>query len=170
MSQPFHASGQSRGFAIHFYTIFAIWIDRLSGKAEVTFTESERMVGQLLNRDVMISCTTQIATANNVAATRLRDEGKIDQARRVLSDNSVYLEEAGKKLQSDFLLQYGSSNRSDAQNLGADNWKRQRKIMRFGQQVNTKQQSISGPAAPNSLSNPVPPPSSSSSQKGVKTP
>jgi Ca-activated chloride channel family protein len=144
--------------------------DRLSGKAEVTFTESERMVGQLVNRDVMISCTTQIATANNIAATRLRDEGKIDQARRVLRDNSVYLEEAGKKLQSDFLLEYGFSNRSDAQNLGADNWKRQRKIMRFGQQVNTKQQSVIGPAAPSSLTNQGQTTPSSSSQKGVKTP
>ena len=144
--------------------------DRLSGKAEVTFTESERIVGELLNRDVMISCATQIATANNISATRLRDEGKIDQARRVLRDNSVYLEETGKKLKSDFLLQYGFSNRSDAQNLDADNWKRQRKIMRFGQQVNTKQQSISGPSVPSSLIPQGQPAPSSSSQQGVKTP
>ena len=143
--------------------------DRLSGKAEVTFTESKEIVGSLLNRNVMISCATQIATANNIAATQLRDEGKIEQARRVLSDNSAYLEQTGKQLNSDFLLQYGFSNRSDARNLDADNWKRQRKIMRFEQQVNTKQQSTSGSvgASPSTSQGQITVPSS---QKGVKTP
>lgn len=115
--------------------------DRLSGAVKLGFSESKEVVGARLNRDVMISCTTQIATANNAIATRLRDEGKVDQARRVLTDNYAYLEERGRALKSDFLLQYGISNRADALNLDEENWKRQRKQMRFLQQINMKQQS-----------------------------
>ncbi len=137
--------------------------DRLSGAAKLSFSESKEIVGAQINRDVMISCTTQIATANNAIATRLRDEGKVEQARRILTDNYAYLEERGRALNSDFLLQYGFSNRADAQNLDAENWRRQRKAMRFRQQVNMKQQSagnsvqqqLDEPALPQSFQGPA---------------
>ena len=115
--------------------------DRLSGAAELSFTESKQVVDNQLNRGVMISCATQIATVNNAAATQLRDEGKIEQARKVLTENSFYLQQTGRALNSDFLLQYGFANQSDASNLDERNWKRQRKVMRYGQQINAKQQS-----------------------------
>ncbi len=129
--------------------------DRLSGGAKLSFSESKKIVGAKLNRDVMISCATQIATANNAVATQLRDEGKVEQARQILTDNFAYLEENGKALNSDFLLQYGFSNRADALNLDGENWKRQRKQMRFRQQINMKQQSsgnsVQQPGATSSL-------------------
>ena len=115
--------------------------DRLSGAAELSFSESKQVVSNQLNRGVMISCATQIATVNNAAATRLRDEGKVEQARRILTDNSLYLQQTGRALNSDFLLNYGFSNQSDALNLDEKNWKRQRKMMRYSQQINAKQQS-----------------------------
>ena len=114
--------------------------DRLSGAASVTFSESKEVVSHCLDREVMISCATQIATFNNQTATLLRDEGKVAEARRVLLDNGAYLERFGQELNSDFLLKYDASNRIDASNLDAESWKRQRKLMRFGQQINLKQQ------------------------------
>ncbi len=116
--------------------------DRLSGTAEVTFTVSKELVARSIDRDVMVSCTTQIGAANNAKATSLRDQGKVDQARQVLLDNGRFLQERGRQLDSYFLLQYGLSNNADASALDSDSWDRQRKIMRFGQQLFRKQQSL----------------------------
>jgi Ca-activated chloride channel family protein len=72
----------------------------------------------------------QISADNNVRAMMLRDQGKVDEARKVLQHNTQYLYDNAARYNSKRLQDYGVSNEGDAKNLSPGKWKKRRKEMR----------------------------------------
>ena len=102
---------------------------RLTSSLRVRFSDSKEVVEKQRNPSVMIEAVKQIAVENNKLAVRLRDEGKIAEARKVLMDNAFYCDENWKKFGSKKLHQMGADNWSDSKNLEKDKWRLQRKRM-----------------------------------------
>ncbi len=109
--------------------------DRLSSSVAARFTASESEVAKSVNRDVMVACVAQIAVENNIKATELRDQGRIDEARRMLLQNRDYLTLNGEALNSEFLRNYGGGQGGQALNLDEAKWNANRKQMRYEQQA-----------------------------------
>ncbi len=92
------------------------------------------------NRSVMTSVTTQIAVIENERAVKLRDDGKVEEARGILNSNAAYLKSAGAKYGSKKLQTMSTDNEKEAQNLDNNNWAATRKSMRFKQHKGKTQQ------------------------------
>jgi len=108
----------------------------------VRFSEKPEEVSAGENRAVMISASQLIANDQYKVATRLRDEGKIDEARKLLLSNTEYLVERAKRYQAPALKDFSEQNVKDAEKLeNADEWNKTRKNMRKLQHSNDFQQS-----------------------------
>ncbi len=83
----------------------------------------------------------QVATERNELATQLRDEGKVEEAQKLLIMNAGYLQQQAVILESEELDSYGLENTKDAQNLSPSSWGSRRKAMRGNQYKNKTQQS-----------------------------
>jgi hypothetical protein len=70
----------------------------------------------------------------------LRDQGKIEEARKVLLDNAAFLSENAVKYNSKELEDYKGKNRKDADNLAPAVWESQRKAILSEQNVRQSQQ------------------------------
>ncbi|MDB4738006.1 VWA domain-containing protein [Verrucomicrobiales bacterium] len=113
--------------------------DVLTSTVKVRFTETISEVTKNTNKEVMASCLLQIGTIENDRALALRDAGKVKEARKVLLDNGVRLQQQGKDLGSKNLSHYGKQNTIDADLLDKKNWLLNRKKMRDTQYKNLKQ-------------------------------
>jgi Ca-activated chloride channel family protein len=108
--------------------------DTLAAAVKARFSSSEREIAASVSPEVMAACAIQVATVNNGAALELRDEGKVEEARKLLLANQLFCEQQGSLWGDQKLVEYGGENESQAANLDPENWGRQRKIMR-GQQL-----------------------------------
>ena len=70
------------------------------------------------------------ANEQNRLATRLRDEGRVDDARRLLLSNSDYLSTNAIELGSEVLRVQRDLNYRQSQVIDDKNWKKTRKLMR----------------------------------------
>ncbi len=116
----------------------------LKGEAELRFSDSDADIRASVDKDVLASVTTQIATERSEKAVALRDSGKTDEAKRVLQENAAYLKEQADKLPSAAaapLKELSKRNLKDAENLNSNVWERTRKSMRADQYKNKTQQS-----------------------------
>lgn len=104
--------------------------ERVNASAAVTYSDSSREVAQRENRQVMISAVEAIAVERNKSALALRDEGKVEQAQKMLLDNASYLETNARRYKSKRLDAFSAGNNEDARNLEGRSWKRQRKAMK----------------------------------------
>ena len=104
--------------------------DTLGGELRIRYDASESAVEANLDRTVMVDVTEQIATERNEYALTLRDQGKLEEARQVLTGNAAYLYENADLYQSDRLRSYGEQNGEAGRNLDEAGWLRQRKVMR----------------------------------------
>jgi len=102
-------------------------------RVAAAFSESAAIVEAHTREDVMADSIYQLACEQSVLATRLRDEGKINEAKQVLFSNVQLLTENAGKLDDDRLREYASSNQMVVENLDGESWKRQRKILRVEQ-------------------------------------
>ena len=82
-----------------------------------------------------------IALEQNEIAMKLRDKGKLDQARQVLVKNNEYLKMNAATYKSKKLDAYATENAEAADNLDEKKWNKQRKIMRESQFKRATQQS-----------------------------
>lgn len=99
-----------------------------------TVTRSRDTYETALNKRVRADVVEQIAIENNEKALVLRDEGQVEQAQKILYDNSSYLRENAAGLGSDKLDAYAQENFRDAETVQSDeNWNVQRKGMRESQ-------------------------------------
>jgi len=114
--------------------------DEIRSKVEVAFTDSERLVEEKTDKVAMADIVEQIATDRNFTAMKLRDQGKIEEAKALLFGNAAYLNDMGNKYNSQRLLDYGVDNDGDGNNLDDANWARQRKDMQSRQIYNMNQQ------------------------------
>lgn len=85
------------------------------------------------NKDVMVSAIEQLATIENIRAVKLRDAGRIKEAKRVLRANSAMLKAKSKQYKSKKLEVQSSQNDEAVQNLAPAQWNSQRKMMRDSQ-------------------------------------
>ncbi|MFP4057720.1 MAG: vWA domain-containing protein [Candidatus Brocadiia bacterium] len=104
--------------------------DQLTSSLAVRFAASQELVDKNANGEVQEAAVAQIATFNNALATRLRDEGKIEQARQLLLENAEFLGRNAAALESEQLRTLQKAQKDDADNLDAENWGEQRKKMR----------------------------------------
>ena len=114
--------------------------DRLTSAMAVRFTENPEEVAKHRNGDVMVAVVELIATLTNKRAVELRDQGKIEEARKLLNDNGAFLTANATLYKSKRLQDYGDANDIQADNLDGLNWERNRKEMRAYQWYNTQQQ------------------------------
>jgi Ca-activated chloride channel family protein len=104
--------------------------DKLTSALAVRFTEDPRAVDKAENREVMTSAVEQVANENNKVATTLRDQGKVEEAKKVLLDNVAFLQKNAEKYQSERLRKQQEFNNDNAQKLVGKDWDTERKRMR----------------------------------------
>lgn len=124
--------------------------DQLIAKAEVTYfdlsnnkttkahsqsvarySKDQAIVKKSRNREVMITAVDFIANEKNLAAIKLRDEGKIEEAKTALYDNQTYLNENAKIWDSSELAEEAVLNWNDAHTVENNSkWGLKRKAMR----------------------------------------
>jgi len=115
--------------------------DKLKRKVEAAFSNSKGLIEQRANRKVMANVIELIATERNELALELRDKGRTQEACRLLSTNEAYLNDNFARYKSPKLKKYAEQQKEDRDNMDAQNWHRQRKIMREIQFDNRSQQS-----------------------------
>jgi len=113
--------------------------ERLAASLSGRYVASAEQVERAINATVMAAAVEQIATERNELAMKLRDQGKIEQARRELELNARYLYEQADRYHQEQLAEYGRVNMEDAKNLSPGRWARQRKIMAEQQTINRRQ-------------------------------
>ncbi len=111
-----------------------------SGHLEAKLAKDENEARSSENREVMVSAVTLLANENYKVATRLRDEGKVEEARRALETNRDFLRSNAERLQSPALQGQADQNMKDATNLDDESWNKTRKNMRKIQHTNEMQQ------------------------------
>ncbi len=92
------------------------------------------------DKDVLSAAALQIATERSEKAVKLRDSGKVDEARKLLQDNAAYLEERARALSAPALEELAGEQASDAEAMTSGDWTRQRKQMRSRQYKGKTQQ------------------------------
>lgn len=107
-------------------------IRRTDKKEEITDSEDKK---------VMASAVLQQANEQMEMATKLRDKGKVKEAKDLLTTNVSKLKAAGKLYGVDELLTFSRSNESVRDEMDSDaEWNRSRKVMRQDQhRIQTQQ-------------------------------
>ncbi len=114
--------------------------DRIRKQVAARLTAEPDEARKSLDKEIMASAVEQIALEKNRWALRLRDEGKIDEARAALLSNREFLSSNAIVLDNEQLKAQAELNETDAQNLDPEVWNRQRKLMRLNQYKVMKQQ------------------------------
>lgn len=112
-----------------------------SNPVAVRYTDRPNDVEQNLNKEIMIAAVQQIAAERNELALRLRDAGKIDEARQEFESNASYLNSNSEMFNSEQLRKDGLANDFGAKNLDPEKWNYNRKLQRE-YQVGTKKQGL----------------------------
>jgi len=107
--------------------------DRLASTVGARFTKSKKEVQQRLNKEVMAEAVMQIGVDVNEKAVALRDQGKVEEAQKLLFGNGNYLKKNALALGSKELDEDALRNYDDSKNLEGANWNYQRKSMRSRQ-------------------------------------
>ena len=118
--------------------------DKLTSSLAVKFTSSKELADKEVDKEVMESCVIQIANERNREATRLRDEGKIEQARELLESNAGYLKQQSQAFHLPGLQSRAAVNSTQAASLAEPNWSENRKRMVESQYGDSVQQSYRG--------------------------
>jgi len=103
--------------------------DRLTGKASVNFSSSDKVIASSVNNEVLEAGVLLFANERNKAATILRDKGDIKAARRMLLQNADYLKRYASDLGSLQLDAACNLNTIQSRNLEDVRWTRFRKGM-----------------------------------------
>ncbi|MEM9081312.1 MAG: VWA domain-containing protein [Verrucomicrobiota bacterium] len=99
-------------------------------------TADKTQIEQSLNKSVMIAAVDFIANERNLAATKLRDQGKIQEAKDAFIGNSRFLEVQAATLDSEELAKEADFNRDDALKVDSPEWSIKRKSIQ--QRANSK--------------------------------
>lgn len=117
--------------------------DTVKRNVAVSYSESTEEVAQATDKKVMSSAVEQVANAFNKDAVKLRDEGKIEDARRVLNQSADYLSENAKMLDAPALKKQEQNARQQAETIDkSEQWNVTRKGMREQQHKADNQQKI----------------------------
>ena len=97
------------------------------------------MVEKSENRNVMISVVDFIANERSLAAIKLRDEGKIEEAKVIITENRIELPIFAKKYGSERLRLEAERNDDDFAKIDTPAWGEKRKSMTQRQNEKTTQ-------------------------------
>lgn len=105
-------------------------LDTLQKSVSVMATDSEMRIAADENRSVMEAVAYQVSVERNELAMRLRDEGKIEEGKKVLQENLDYMKEKGLK-DEEWIV----DNARQLEKIDADDseWRKYRKGMVKGQ-------------------------------------
>jgi len=116
--------------------------DELTSTVAVRFTDDKAVVAQEAEKNVQVAVVTQKVLDANDVAIKLRDEGRIEEAEKVLSANGVYIDEINVVLHSHELDTLKHYNEHDVKNIKSDKaWVTQRKFMKDTARNRRSQQS-----------------------------
>jgi len=99
--------------------------DRLAAR----YSDSDDEVDRHTDANVMVSVVRQIGAERNDAARVLRDQGKIEEARRTLSENIPWYVDNATRFKSEQLRVDGLETMKDLDHLDDGAWRERRKVM-----------------------------------------
>ncbi|MCC9601962.1 VWA domain-containing protein [Stieleria sp. JC731] len=122
--------------------------DTLSSQVEISYSEDEKVVEQDIDYETYALCAIQIANDANIRATRLRDQGNIDEAKQILMRNCAQLEEIDLAVGGMLAEPLAKEVKRNAKLNGMQSqmlelpaeWNRSRKMMIYEQNRNAAQQ------------------------------
>ena len=105
--------------------------ENLAGNARISFTRSQATVEETKDKKTLVDAVKQIAVETTEEAILLRDEGRVDEAARLLQANTEYLFREADALSSPELQGLGAANSMDAEAVQDDtDWNANRKRMK----------------------------------------
>jgi len=108
--------------------------DRLQSTVSAAFTDSRAEVKAHTDQELMMWVVREVGTERSRLAVRLRDEGKMKEARQVLRLNNEWYEYNAAQYDDEVaqrVIQHDQARNDLAlENLEGEKWKRQRKVMR----------------------------------------
>jgi Ca-activated chloride channel family protein len=129
---PAGDEGQTREVAtvnVSYSNMATKTVDKLSSTVSVAFTKSADVVEKSENKKTMVDAILQVANENNKMATLLRDQGKIEEAKKAFEGNGAYISGNNIKYNDTQLKAAEDSNGDAAMNAVLDeNWNDQRKL------------------------------------------
>jgi Ca-activated chloride channel family protein len=119
--------------------------DKLADNMKLAYSASREDVKRALNRDVEVSATRQVANEASKEALRLRDSGRLQEAKKVLQKSARSIVEKAEQLggkEAEALSSFSASVRDDAEIIAEDkDWNKNRKSFKAKQYKLDKQQS-----------------------------
>ncbi len=140
---PATPAGQTRPVArveVSYANMQTRTTDVLSSSVAVRFSDSDAEVERAMNKEVVASGVEQLAIITSKMAMKLRDEGKIEEARKLLLSNRSFLDKNAVELKSELLRRYSEIQKDDEQSLEGGNYPRARKKMVEEQNARASQQ------------------------------
>lgn len=116
-------------------------IAKASSRSVARVTYDKELVETSENRNVMISVVDFIANERSLAAVKLRDEGKIEEAKILIEENRIELPIFAEKYDSDALQKEADRNHDDYAKIDTAAWGAKRKSMRQRQNEKITQNS-----------------------------
>jgi len=113
----------------------------LQDDTSLSFSTDAERIKASRDTDVLSAAATQIATARSEEAVKLRDSGRVEEARKLLEENAQYLKNQARVLSAPALESLAAEQESDAAAISSGgNWTKQRKDMRSRQYKGKTQQ------------------------------
>jgi Ca-activated chloride channel homolog len=148
---PARKAGQSMDLAdvdVSYLNMQSKSTERMNRSVNVSFSDSEQAVANATDKKTMISAVQQVANEKSKNALRLRDEGKVEEAKKVLEENSNYLSQNAASLGSagapaPALQEMEASTKAQASKMESKDsaeWKASRKSIKADQYKLEKQQ------------------------------
>lgn len=114
---------------VSYHNVVTRAADRVSMTLSVELSADEMRFTQSEVPAVKVAVLERIANEKSWQAIRLRDQGRVDEARRLLQDNVRSLSEGAGRYKSDTLDRLSKEYDLDADNLEGEKWGKQRKVM-----------------------------------------
>jgi Ca-activated chloride channel family protein len=116
----------------------------IGDRVRISYTDSDKEVEEALNREVVTITTKQVANEMSKEALRLRDEGKREEAQRVLDSSADFVRSQGAMLggaAADELQAFSEEVEAEAEAITDDrDWNRTRKSIKARQYRQDTQQ------------------------------
>lgn len=111
------------------------------GSVSVSYSDSQGTVDSRADRAALVDVVRQVAAETTEKAVKLRDEGRVDEAKDLFQSNADYLLSSAKTLDAPALKAQGGASSRAAENLDDESWNVERKKTRSEQYGIQNQQS-----------------------------
>ena len=119
--------------SVSYFDLSAEKQEKQTASVASNYSDSKDLVRKSINTKVMVPALELIGVENNERAMKLRDEGNVEGALRVLRTNQKVLSNDATVYASPELDKAAKQNEVDSQNLDEESYKRQRKAMQQNQ-------------------------------------